>query len=536
MASTTDRSWAPIRPPSANTVILGLTKAERAAEHDRPLAAGHDSSVPRIFVTLADIATLIAAFAATKQLAPWVQWLLLPSGPFHLSLPAWIGLPEGASPGNFAALPNLTWVLIVAVPTTVLFLDLLGGYQQMVDQTRARVALSSILSPLLSLSIVTLTLFTLKDANSSRVFIFTFGGISIAVLLGCRLAFWVYQHGRLAAGAYARNVILVGRPSAIAWMTEHFRSNAPANRFRLAGWLSVPFESGTDAQIQLPCLASVEQLGDILIHRPLHEVIAIQSAGDTDWMPRVIEDCDYFHVRLRIVPEALLAGTVRDLKLVFRSEPLRLPEVVLEPPHYESEALFLKRVIDVVLSAALLVVLSPLLLLIAVAIKLTTPMLPVLYPWRVIGLKGRPFTGYKFTTMVADADERQSELTSRNEMSGPVFKLKDDPRITPLGRFLRKFSLNELPQLWSVLNGDMSLVGPRPAFRHELDRYMLWHKRKLCVKPGMTCLWQVSGRNRIRNFDEWVRLDLEYIDRWSLSLDFRILARTVWTVVSGSGW
>ena len=157
------------------------------------------------------------------------------------------------------------------------------------------------------------------------------------------------------------------------------------------------------------------------------------------------------------------------------------------------------------------------------------------YPWRVIGLNGRPFTGYKFTTMVADADEKKRSLMERNEMQGPVFKIKSDPRITPFGAFLRKYSLNELPQLWSVLKGDMSLVGPRPAFRHELERYELWHKRKLTVKPGITCLWQVSGRNRISNFDEWVRLDLEYIDRWSLWLDMRILGRTVWAVFSGSG-
>ena len=235
------------------------------------------------------------------------------------------------------------------------------------------------------------------------------------------------------------------------------------------------------------------------------------------------------------MPEALLVNTLRDLKMVFRSEPLRLPEIVLEPPHYQSEALFLKRLIDIVGSALLLAVLSPLLLLVAIAIKLTTPRLPVFYPWRVIGLNGHPFTGYKFTTMVADAEHRLDELAARNEMLGPVFKLKADPRITPLGQWLRKYSINELPQLWSVLKGDMSLVGPRPAFRHELDRYVLWQKRKLCVKPGITCLWQISGRNQINDFDEWVRLDLEYIDRWSVSLDCRILVWTVWAVVNGSG-
>src|SRR5204863_1336856 len=130
-----------------------------------------------------------------------------------------------------------------------------------------------------------------------------------------------------------------------------------------------------------------------------------------------------------------------------------------------------------------------------------------------------PVTGDKFTTMVANAERQRDELLARNKMHGPVFKLKDDPRVTSLGRVLRKYSLNELPQLWSVLKGDMSLVGPRPAFRHELDRYDFWHKRKLSIQPGITCLWQVRGRNRISNFDDWVNMDLEYIDNWSLWLD-----------------
>jgi lipopolysaccharide/colanic/teichoic acid biosynthesis glycosyltransferase len=153
-----------------------------------------------------------------------------------------------------------------------------------------------------------------------------------------------------------------------------------------------------------------------------------------------------------------------------------------------------------------------------------------------VGRNGVEFTGYKFTTMTADADERRAELMAHNQMNGPVFKIKEDPRVTSLGFILRKYSLNELPQLWSVLKGDMSLVGPRPAFRHELERYEFWHKRKLSIKPGITCLWQVLGRNKINNFDEWVKMDLEYIDNWSLWLDFKILFRTAWVVFKGTGW
>lgn len=504
------------------------------------IGAGHLDAMPPTFLVAFDLVALMIAFAATRPLAPTVQELLLQSGLLTERLPGLLALPEAANPGDFAALPSLLWLLLVVAPTTVLFTALLGGYRQIVEQSRTQLIASSLISPLLALSIVTLMLFTVKDLSPSRVFVFTFGGLSIVALTGYRLAMWVYQSRQLAAGMYAKQVLVIGQPAAVSVIRDHFRECVSEKQFRLAGWLSVPTtgskEAASSARVGLPCLARAEDLGDLLIHRPFHEVIAMQSAGDTDWLRKVVDDCDYFRVRLRIVPEALMTGTLRDLRLAFRSEPVRLPEIVLDPPHHESEALFIKRLLDIVGSAALLVLLSPVLLLIAIAIKLTTPHLPVLFPWRVIGLNGHSFTGYKFTTMVADAEAQLGALASRNEMSGPVFKVKDDPRITPFGRFLRKYSLNELPQLWSVLKGDMSLVGPRPAFRHELDRYVLWQKRKLCVKPGMTCLWQISGRNRISDFDEWVRLDLEYIDRWSLLLDFRILVWTVWAVVNGSGW
>jgi len=153
----------------------------------------------------------------------------------------------------------------------------------------------------------------------------------------------------------------------------------------------------------------------------------------------------------------------------------------------------------------------------------------------VVGRGGQPFTGYKFRSMVANADALRGELASRNEMTGPVFKIAADPRITKVGACLRKYSLDELPQLYNVLKGDMSLVGPRPPLVVEYAQFTDYQKQKVAVKPGITCLWQVSGRNQISDFDEWVRLDLEYVERWSLSLDFSILLRTVGTVLSGSG-
>ena len=186
----------------------------------------------------------------------------------------------------------------------------------------------------------------------------------------------------------------------------------------------------------------------------------------------------------------------------------------------------LKRAMDITIAGIGLALLWPLFALLALAVKVTSAG-PTFYRWPVVGLGGRHFISYKFRTMVANADELKEELLRQNEMIGPVFKMKNDPRVTGVGRILRKFSLDELPQLWSVVKGDMSLVGPRPPLQKEFALFSPWQKQKLLRKPGITCLWQVSGRNEIHDFDEWIRLDLAYIRDWSLWLDIKILCKTI---------
>jgi exopolysaccharide biosynthesis polyprenyl glycosylphosphotransferase len=189
-----------------------------------------------------------------------------------------------------------------------------------------------------------------------------------------------------------------------------------------------------------------------------------------------------------------------------------------------------KRALDVFGSLVGLLMLSPVLLLLALAVRLTSHG-PMLFVQERCGLGGRPFRFYKFRTMVADADHRKRDLEHLNEMRGPVFKIRRDPRITSLGRLLRKLSLDELPQLWNVLCGDMSLVGPRPPTPDEVERYTARQVQRLSVMPGITGLWQVSGRNDIADFERWIDLDLDYARRWSLWLDLQILARTAVVVV-----
>lgn len=193
-----------------------------------------------------------------------------------------------------------------------------------------------------------------------------------------------------------------------------------------------------------------------------------------------------------------------------------------------------KRLLDILLSAVALALLLPVYGAIALCIALDSTG-PIFYRWRVLGLHGRPFTGYKFRTMVVDADALKEQLTHLNEMNGPAFKIRNDPRVTRVGRWLRRFSLDELPQLWSVAVGDMSLVGPRPPSAGEFVRFTPEQRLKLAVTPGITCLWQVSGRANITDFEDWARLDRSYIAEWNLVLDLKVLLRTIPAVIRGSG-
>lgn len=196
--------------------------------------------------------------------------------------------------------------------------------------------------------------------------------------------------------------------------------------------------------------------------------------------------------------------------------------------------MILKRAMDVCIAGFAWLMLSPLFYFIILMIKITSPG-SAFYRWKVVGEGGRYFTSFKFRSMYSNADELKRELLHLNEMTGPVFKISKDPRVTPLGRVLRKFSIDELPQLWSIMKGDMSLVGPRPPLQAEYELFSNWQKKKLAVKPGATCLWQTNGRNDISDFDEWVRLDLEYIEHRSLGLDVKILMDTVRTLLIGTG-
>ena len=352
---------------------------------------------------------------------------------------------------------------------------------------------------------------------------------------------------------FARSVvILVGafgglfvyvRHELIQWLETARLVHEQARRRVL--WIGLPEENARLRQsLSATELSALENVADFdpreqtaaelrpLLHEHSINLVVVSLAGvERLLLAPLVAACEREGVEVLLRPGLLTASPYRLVAEEFGGEPVFYYRAQSAEPWH----LFVKQVLDYFLAAVLLVVLAPVCALLALAVKLTSAG-PVLYRQPRAGLNGRPFTMLKFRSMRSDAAQHQAELAPHNEMRGPVFKVAADPRVTPLGRGLRRFSLDELPQLWNVLRGEMSLVGPRPLPIEEVKRFADdAHRRRLSVKPGWTCLWQIRGRNDIADFDVWVRLDLAYIDQWSLWLDLKILIATIPVALLGRG-
>lgn len=275
-------------------------------------------------------------------------------------------------------------------------------------------------------------------------------------------------------------------------------------------------------------LGGIEELGRFLDGNVVDEVIFCAPIEVLPKLLPYVQLCEEIGVTAQIQVESLACHSTPEL-VNFHGIPL----LAYSPVRHTPELLWVKRAADVVLTVIGIILVAPIMFLCALAIKATSPG-PVLFRQRRSGLSGREFAMLKFRTMELGAEAKQTELAKMNEVEGPVFKMENDPRVTTVGKFLRRWSLDELPQLFNVLKGDMSIVGPRPPLPSEVVRYDRWQRRRLSMRPGLTCIWQVKGRHRI-GFEEWMKLDLFYIDHWSLKLDFFILCRTISAVLSGSG-
>jgi exopolysaccharide biosynthesis polyprenyl glycosylphosphotransferase len=274
---------------------------------------------------------------------------------------------------------------------------------------------------------------------------------------------------------------------------------------------------------------ALREVPDLLRAHVIDEVVFAVSRKDLEGIEATFRACEEEGVKTRL----LLSFLPHVISQVYLERLRDMPLLTFSTTPENEFLLLLKRVVDLVMALVLSVVLSPVFALVALAIRLTSRA-SILYRQTRCGLGGRKFTLYKFRSMRPDADLQLRELMPLNEVDGPVFKIRNDPRCTRVGRFMRKFSLDELPQLINILKGDMSFVGPRPPLPEEVERYERWQRRRLRMQPGLTCLWALEGRNKL-NFRRWMELDLQYIDTWSLGLDWRILLRTIPVVLLGRG-
>ncbi|MCC6416512.1 MAG: sugar transferase [Opitutaceae bacterium] len=347
---------------------------------------------------------------------------------------------------------------------------------------------------------------------------------SVIILSGAFASFLIYgRHelvqvfgGEAARATLRRRVLWLGLADEI---TRQQANLLPSDR----EWLeTVATANPADSSLNVPTLLHTHNINTVILLTAGLSPQNIQSSG---------EACDREGVEL-LIPAVLRISSPSRLAM---DELGGAPAI-----HYRAQSarpldLALKQLLDYLGAAVLLVLLAPLFLLSALLVRLTSRG-PVLFKQSRAGLNGRPFVMYKFRTMRADAEQQRAALAAANEMRGPAFKMRDDPRVTTVGRFLRRHSLDELPQLWNVLRGEMSLVGPRPLPVAEIEQIAEnAQRRRLSVKPGLTCLWQIRGRNDITSFEEWVRLDLEYIDQWSLWLDLKILFATIPVALFGRG-
>ena len=271
------------------------------------------------------------------------------------------------------------------------------------------------------------------------------------------------------------------------------------------------------------------RLPSLLRENVIDEIIFAVDRDKLADLEEIFLLCDEGGVRTRVVMDIFPHVHSR----VYLDRFSGIPLLTFSTTPHDELRLFLKRTIDVTASLGALIVLAPPLAALAAVVKLTSAG-PVVFSQVRCGLNGRKFTFYKFRSMVDKAEKMKADLDHLNEKDGPVFKIADDPRLTPIGRYLRRFSIDELPQLWNILRGDMSLVGPRPAVPSEIEQYETWQRRRLRMRPGLTCLWAVRGRDKV-DFDTWMRLDLEYIDSWSLGLDLKIILQTIPRVLAGRG-
>jgi len=425
--------------------------------------------------------------------------------------------PFGNDP--HASFEKLVWIYPVLIFLSPLVLEGQGFYSRSILSSRRVKYLQLLKSCAFMVLGLILALYFSRALVSAiaRWIPVWFGGISFVLVVIREEFVSAMTRSKMSQGQNKRHFVLIGTQEETVRMRQEIKER-PEENIHIIAELNL-----NDT--------TVDQLVQVLHEHSVNGVILSAKHAYFEQVEEAIRACELEGVEAWLIADFFKTQISRTTFDDFYGQPVMVFRTTPETGWQSA----LKRPFDFIGSLLVLIGLSPLYLLIALLIKFTSRG-PVLFRQQRSGLNGRPFTIYKFRTMTADAEERKKDLTALNEMRGPVFKVTNDPRITSIGRILRKYSLDEFPQFFNVLRGEMSLVGPRPLPVDEVKRFDDFsHRRRLSVKPGLTCLWQVSGRNNVVDFKDWVRLDLEYIDNWSLWLDVKIIWRTVPVVLGGVG-
>jgi exopolysaccharide biosynthesis polyprenyl glycosylphosphotransferase len=409
------------------------------------------------------------------------------------------------------------WMLAILMPFGPFLLELQGFYNHPLEKNVARSLQQIVRAGVWLVLLFGLAAFFFRLTIPSRTVLLLFFTLApICLLLKDRFMSWRYYR-QLLKGAVGEPIILAGEPDRIR---EVENALTPVQKLELK----------IVARINLAD-RPVSDLVQALHEHSVGRVILAFGRIELDKIQESVDACETEGVEAWLNANFIQTSVARPAYESFG----RLPMLVFRATPDVSWSIMLKNAVDRIGALFLILLLSPLMLVVALAVRCNSKG-PVIFRQLRAGLHGRPFTMLKFRTMCVDAEARQKDLESMNQMRGPVFKIENDPRITSLGRFLRKTSIDELPQLFNVLKGEMSLVGPRPLPLYEVEKFeSAGHRRRLSMKPGLTCLWQVRGRNQVVEFSDWVKMDLEYIDNWSLWLDLVILIRTIPVVLLGHG-
>ena len=434
----------------------------------------------------------------------------------HFLRANWVRISVLGGTPDIVPFTEFAWVLLASIFVAPIVLSSQGFYRRPLLVKRRITAWQLFKATVLAEVILVFIVFVMKD-NPARSVIILFGPVCFAFMFLKEEVVRSWTRSRLGKSQLTRRVIVVG-------------TKEDTTRLRLE-----LDRSGSDTTEIVATLdlndAPVELLVDLLHEHSANGVVLSAKHTMFGQVEKAIQACELEGVEAWLLADFFNTQVSQTTLDDFNGRPI----LVFRSTPEEGWQRLAKQALDMVGALLFLVVFSPVFVLVAAIIRFTSPG-PVLFRQKRSGLNGRPFTMLKFRSMVTDAEQLKAELQALNEMEGPVFKLSNDPRVTPIGRFLRRWSIDEWPQMLNVLLGDMSLVGPRPLPVDEVRRFDDFaHRRRLSVKPGLTCLWQVNGRNQVTDFRDWVRLDLEYIDNWSFWLDLKILLRTIPVVIVGTG-